>query len=104
MLIDDSFTAGLCNFGLSRIKADTSNRTVRVNGILVERTYWIDFILRGRRTGDIGRYTETRKEMREIENGCGHASWVSDSSRLHEIGYFGIWKGRVSSRSVNNQS
>jgi hypothetical protein len=26
----------------------------------------------GRRTGDVGRYTETRQEVREMENGCGH--------------------------------
>ena len=32
MLIDDSGKAVLCDFGLSRVKADTMSRTVRADG------------------------------------------------------------------------
>jgi len=44
ILIDDSTKAVLCDFGLSRVKADTASRTVRANGdsvSIVGSRYWM---------------------------------------------------------------
>jgi serine/threonine protein kinase len=38
VLIDDSVKAVLCDFGLSRIKTDTTNRTARPDGVGVAGT------------------------------------------------------------------
>ncbi|KIM73019.1 hypothetical protein PILCRDRAFT_81455, partial [Piloderma croceum F 1598] len=42
ILIDDSTKAVLCDFGLSRIKADATSRTVRTSGVtIVGSRYWM---------------------------------------------------------------
>src|SRR6267154_1765825 len=91
VLIDDSTKAVLCDFGLSRVKADTASRTVRANGgsiNVVGSRNWMspEQLTRGqpKKPWDIYAFGMTLFEVGRVPLECQMAGCTPDWSDFRE--------------------